>query len=102
MIVHDRISSFVAGSIQRSQSPAKARIGEPSAAVNKCGCLPSASAVHSKKPDAGMMQRRRLKESRNIGFSATVSARALKVAGTSFRLFFQKYGTRPNTVHLST
>src|SRR5271170_4433989 len=74
----------------RSQSPAKARIGEPSAAVNRCGCLPSASSVHSKNPLAGMMQRRRLKESRNIGFSAMVSARALNVAGTSFRLFFQK------------
>jgi hypothetical protein len=35
--VQDRISSFDAGSIQRSQSPAKARIGEPSAAVNKRG-----------------------------------------------------------------
>src|SRR5271163_2189070 len=37
--VQERISSFDAGSIQRSQSPAKARIGEPSATVNKCSCL---------------------------------------------------------------
>jgi len=35
--VQERISSFDAGSIQRSQSPAKSRIGEPSATVNKCG-----------------------------------------------------------------
>jgi hypothetical protein len=35
--VQERISSFDAGSSQRSQSPAKARIGEPSAAVNKRG-----------------------------------------------------------------
>ena len=39
MIVQDRISSFEAGSRQRSQSPAKARMGEPSAAVNRCGCF---------------------------------------------------------------
>src|SRR5271154_2145897 len=102
MIVHDRISSFVAGSIQRSQSPAKARIGAPSAAVNRCGCLPPASSVHSKNPLAGMMQRRRLKESRNIGLSAIVSARALNVVGTSFRLFFQKYGTRPQRIETSS
>jgi hypothetical protein len=35
-----------------------------------------------------MMHRRYLKAPRNIGFSATVSARALNVAGTSFRDFF--------------
>ena len=42
-----------------------------------------------------MRQRRRRKASRNIGFSATLSARALKVAGSSFRLFFHQAGTRP-------
>src|SRR5271155_4663935 len=88
--VHDRSSSFVAGSIQRSQSPAKARIGEPSAAVNRWGCFSPFSPVHSKNPLAGMMQRRRLKESRNIGFSAIVSAPALNVAGPSFRVLFPK------------
>ena len=102
MTVQDTISSFVAGSIQRSQSPAKARIGEPSAAVNRCGCLSPFSPVHSKKPDAGMMQRRRLNKSRNIGFSATVSARALNVAGSSFRLFFQKNGKRPQRIETSS
>jgi len=43
-----------------------------------------------------------LKGSRNIGFSATVSARTLKVAGASFRLFFQKYGTRPQRIETSS
>ncbi len=43
-----------------------------------------------------MMQRLRLKASRNIGFSATVSARALKVAGTSFKGFFHQTGTNPH------
>jgi hypothetical protein len=48
-----------------------------------------------KKPLAGMMQRPFLKAERNIGFSATVSARALKVEGASFSVFFQKKGMRP-------
>jgi hypothetical protein len=76
-----------------SHRPAKARIGEPSAAVKRCGCLSPFPPVHSKNPDAGMMKRRRLNASRNIGFSATVSARALNVAGTSLMVFFQKNGT---------
>ena len=41
------------------------------------------------------MQRRLRKASRNMGFTATVSARALKVAGTSFRGFFHQDGTSP-------
>src|SRR5271170_5086361 len=100
--MQERISSFDAGSIQRSQSPARAKTGEPSAAVKRCGCLPSASSVHSKNPPAGIMQRRRLKDSRNIGFSATVSARALNVAGTSLRLLFQKNGIRPQRIETSS
>jgi hypothetical protein len=57
--------------------------------------------VHQ-NPLAGMMQPRCLKKSRNIGFSATVSARALKVAGSSFRLFFQKNGGRPQRIETSS
>jgi hypothetical protein len=34
-----------------------------------------------------MMHRLRLKADRNMGFSATLSARALKVDGTSWRPF---------------
>jgi hypothetical protein len=46
-------SSFDPGSIQRSQSPAKARIGEPSAAVNGVAVCRPPSSVHSKKHEAG-------------------------------------------------
>jgi hypothetical protein len=42
-----------------------------------------------------MMHRLRLKASRNIGLSATLSARALKLAGNSFRGFFHHHGTSP-------
>jgi hypothetical protein len=55
-------TAFLLSTPDRSSHPrgrAKAKIGEPSAAVNRCGCLPSASSIHSKKPPAGMMQRRR-------------------------------------------
>jgi hypothetical protein len=39
-----------------------------------------------------------LKAPRNIGFSATVSARALNVAGTSFRDFFHQVGIKPQRI----
>src|SRR5450830_678056 len=46
--------------------------------------------------------RHRLNESRNIGFSATVSARALKVAKRiSFRGFFHQPGIRPQRIGTS-
>jgi hypothetical protein len=51
------------------------------------GCLLPLSPVHSKKPDAGIRQRVRLNADRNIGLSATVSARALNVARTSLSGF---------------
>ncbi len=38
------------------------------------------------------MQRVRLKAERNIGFCATVSARALNVEGTSFAVIFHQPG----------
>jgi hypothetical protein len=40
----------------------------------------------------------RLNASRNIGLSANVSARALKVAGTSFAVFFQHEGMSPHAL----
>ena len=49
-----------------------------------------------------MMQRRFLKASRNIGFSWTLSALALNVAGTSFSVFFQKNGTKPHRIGTSS
>jgi hypothetical protein len=52
--------------------------------------------------DAGTMQRVRLKAERNIGFSATVSARALKVEGTSLAVFFHQLGMRPQRIGTSS
>ena len=49
-----------------------------------------------------MTQRRFRKASRNIGFSATVSVLALKVAGTSFSGFFHQTGTRPHRIETSS
>ena len=42
-----------------------------------------------------MTHRRRLKASRYIGFDATVSERALKVAGSCLSGFVHQYGTKP-------
>jgi hypothetical protein len=55
-------------------------------------------STHRTRSPAGIMHRRYLKAPRNIGFSATVSARALKVAGTSFRGFFHQVGIRPQRI----
>ena len=41
------------------------------------GCLPAGATCHSYQPSASTRQRRFLKASRNDGFSASVSARAL-------------------------
>ena len=45
-----------------------------------------------------MRQRLRLKAARNIGFVATVSARALKVDGASLAVFFHHDGIRPQRI----
>jgi hypothetical protein len=42
-----------------------------------------------------------LKADLNIGFSATVSARALKVDGNSLSDFFHQDGTRPHLIGTS-
>ncbi len=44
------------------------------------------------------MHRRDLKAERNIGFSATLSARALNVDGSSFSGFFHHDGTSPQRI----
>ena len=49
-----------------------------------------------------MRQRDRLNASRNIGFSATVSARALKLAGASFAFFFHHDGTSPHRIDINS
>jgi hypothetical protein len=49
-----------------------------------------------------MMQRRDLNAERNIGFSATLSARALKVEGSSFSDFFHQAGTSPQRIGTSS
>jgi hypothetical protein len=48
------------------------------------------------------MQRVRLKAERNIGFCATVSARALNVDGTSLAVFFHHPGIRPQRIGTSS
>jgi hypothetical protein len=49
-----------------------------------------------------MMQRFRLKASRNIGLSATVSDLALKVAGSCFSGLFHHLGIRPYRIGIKT
>lgn len=49
-----------------------------------------------------MMQRRALKASRNIGLPETDSARALKVAGSSFVDFFHQAGISPQRIGTSS
>jgi hypothetical protein len=73
-------------------------IGEPLAAVRRCGCLLPLSPVYSYIPLAGMMQRCPLKASRNIDLSAPDSARALNVAGTSLSDFAHQAGIRPQRI----
>jgi hypothetical protein len=48
-----------------------------------------------------MMHRRDLKAARNIGFVATVSARALNVAGASLSGFFHHPGMSPQRIGMS-
>ena len=48
------------------------------------------------------MQRVRLKAERNIGFSATVSARALNVDGISLAVVFHQPGMRPHRIGTSS
>ena len=48
------------------------------------------------------MQRRYLNAPRNIGRSASVSARALKVEGSSLSGFFHQEGTRPQYIGTSS
>src|SRR5712671_3980961 len=45
-----------------------------------------------------MTHRWRLNASRNIGLSATLSARALKLAGICFSGFFHHHGMRPQRI----
>ena len=47
-------------------------------------------------------QRCRLKASRNIGLSATLSARALKLAGSCFKAFFHHHGMSPQRIDASS
>lgn len=48
------------------------------------------------------MQRCDLNAERNIGFSASVSARALKVDGSSLSGFFHHDGMRPQRIETSS
>src|SRR5256885_8207534 len=63
---------------QVSHSPAKANGGRPCSAIYM-GVLVEPFWRHSKKPSASTRQRRRCNACRKLGFSATVSTRALIV-----------------------
>jgi hypothetical protein len=49
-----------------------------------------------------MIHRWRLNASRNMGLLATVSALALKLAGSCFRGFFHHHGTSPQRIETSS
>ena len=58
------------------------------------GCLPPGATCHSYQPSASTRQRRLRKASRNEGFSASVSARAL-IMRLPIARSFAHLGTRP-------
>ena len=60
----------------------------------RCGTLPVGSACHSKKLSASTRQRRRASNWRKLGFSVSVSARALMGLGPPAKSRLQ-LGTRP-------
>ena len=75
-MVQDSSIAPPAGSFQRSHSPANANGRAGFMRMNQ-GCLPPGATCHSYQPSASTRQRRFLNASRNDGFSAIVSARAL-------------------------
>jgi hypothetical protein len=97
--------SPVTGSTQRSQRPAKAKTGDAGQVKNHGGPAGRRAPVpcrsHSKKPSTGIKQRRSRKAERNIGFSRTVSDRALKALRPIFGSLDQE-GTSPHRAVLAT
>src|SRR5579859_1721893 len=77
IIVQLRIGSPLSGSIQRSHNPAKPNRGWSLSVMYIGVFVPSSFFRHSKKPSAGMMQRRLLSATRKACFSAALSERAL-------------------------
>jgi hypothetical protein len=93
MIVQDSSVEPSAGSFQRSQSPANAN-GRPLFSRTNQGCLPPGAACHSYHPSASTRQRRLRNASRNEGFSARLSARAL-IMRLPIARSFAHLGTSP-------
>ncbi len=92
-IVQDSSIEPSAGSFQRSHSPANAN-GRASFLRMNQGCLPPAATCHSYQPSASTRQRRFLNASRNDGFSASVSERAL-IMRLPIARSLAHFGTRP-------
>ncbi len=61
-----------------------------------------AGALFKELQALGIRHRDRLNAERNIGFSATVSTRALNVAGVSLAFFFHHDGTSPQRIGTSS
>ena len=92
-IAHDSRIDPSAGSFQRSHNPANAN-GRASFMRMNQGCLPPGATCHSYQPSASTRQRRLRNASRNEGFSARVSARAL-IMRLPIARSFAHFGTRP-------
>ena len=75
MIVQD-VTASPSGLRHLSHRPAKGKVC-PEAILIRTGRLPAAVRRHSKNPQASIRQRRLLSVVRKLGFSATVSTRAL-------------------------
>jgi hypothetical protein len=74
--VQERTTSPVSGAVHSSHSPARAR-GLRSLRWKKKGVFGLVVCFHSYQPSTSTRQRRRLKAERKLGFSDTVSQRAL-------------------------
>jgi hypothetical protein len=91
MMVHDNAISAASVLCHRSPQSGDAQQTAISGA-DKIELIAVRHVFHSKQPDAEMMRWFRLNAERNIGFSATVSVRALKVEGISLVVLFNHDG----------
>ena len=92
-MVQDSSCAPFAGSFHRSHRPAKAN-GRASFMRTNQGCFPPGATCHSYQPSASTRQRRLRNASRNEGFSASVSDRAL-IMRLPIARSFAHFGTSP-------
>ncbi len=92
-IVQDSSGTPLTGSLHRSHRPAKAN-GRASFIRMNHGCFPPGATCHSYQPSASTRQRLLRKASRNEGFSARVSARAL-IIRLPIAFSLAHFGTSP-------